>query len=61
MPSLELISVVKNAFGDTFYYLREQNGAISRVFEGDLKSFMQKRGVSELTEGAPFLYPTKKR
>jgi hypothetical protein len=60
MPSLEVISKEKNGFGDTFYYIRDQNGVTIQIYEGDLEAFMKKKGVLELKEGVSFLYPKKK-
>ncbi|HUC91964.1 MAG TPA: hypothetical protein VMS09_08040 [Paenibacillus sp.] len=61
MPSLEVISKEKNGFGDTYYYIRDQNGVTIQVYEGELGTFMKKNGVSELKEGKSFIYPQKNR
>jgi hypothetical protein len=60
-PSLELISKEKNSFGDMYYYIRDHNGVVSHIYEGDLESFLKKKGVSVLKEGTSFLYSTNQR
>lgn len=60
VPSLVLISKEKNGFGDTYYYIRDSNGVISQIHEGDLDAFMKKNGVPKLKEGRAYLYPKKR-
>lgn len=60
MPTLELISKEKNAFGDMYYYIRDSNGVTSQVYEGDLDAFMKKNGATELKESRAYLYPKKR-
>ncbi|MCY9668743.1 hypothetical protein M5X11_28110 [Paenibacillus alginolyticus] len=61
MFSLELIHKEKNGFGDMYYYIRDENGVMSRVYEGDLEEFLKKKGVPLLKEGVPFIYPQKSK
>jgi hypothetical protein len=61
MPSLELISKEKNSFGDMYYYIRDQNGTVSHIYEENLEAFLKEKGVSELKDSVPFLYPQNKR
>lgn len=61
VPSLELIDKKKNVFGDMIYYIRDQRGVTSQVYEGDLLEFMKSKGVSELKEGSPLFYSRKSK
>ncbi|MEB3103307.1 hypothetical protein [Ferviditalea candida] len=60
MPSLELVGKQKNGFGDTIYYIRDQNGTTNMIHESRLSDFLKKNGVSVLKEGDPFKYSTGK-
>lgn len=60
VSSLTLISKGKNSFGDTFYYIRDQNGITNQVYEEELQDFMKRKGVTELREGNSFVYRPQK-
>lgn len=59
MGKLELINKRKNGFGDWFFYIRDERGQVTQVFEGDLEQFLMRRGVSELVQGNEYLYPIR--
>jgi hypothetical protein len=61
MPSLELVDKQKNGFGDTIYYIRDQNGTTNMVYESHLADFLKKNGVSVLKEGTPFRYSSRSK
>lgn len=61
MPSLELIGKQKDVFGETVYYIRDQNGATNMVHESHLSDFLKKNGVSVLKEGASYQYPSRSK
>lgn len=59
MSRLEIIHESKNVFGDTIYFIRNEQGCMEQVFECDLDHYLKQKGVVSLPHGKPYMYPMK--
>lgn len=56
MKTLELIDKQRNAFGDMIYYIRDEKGATTTVFEQDVEDYLKIKGASSLMKGQSYIY-----
>ena len=61
MRTLELIQKQKNNFGDTVYYIREENGVVAVVCESEVEGYLKMKGAAALVEGTAYVYPKRRK